>query len=53
MSDLLKNFDLAGDALHVLLVVNLFFLQDFDSHLTATVSKSKLLFRLSGHAIPA
>jgi len=33
VADLLQNFDLAGDALNVFLVVDLLFLQDFDGNL--------------------
>jgi len=33
VAHLLQNFDLAGDALNVFLVVDLLFLQDFDGHL--------------------
>ena len=33
VSDLLENFDLPGDSFNVLLIVDLFFLQNFDSHL--------------------
>lgn len=43
VSDLLKNLDLPCDPFHVLLVIDLFFLKDFDSYLFARQNVRALL----------
>jgi len=35
MSDFLQNLDLSRDAFHIFLIVDLFLLKDFDSHLSS------------------
>eukprot|EP00354_Favella_ehrenbergii_P007088 CAMPEP_0170455612 /NCGR_PEP_ID=MMETSP0123-20130129/3522_1 /TAXON_ID=182087 /ORGANISM="Favella ehrenbergii, Strain Fehren 1" /LENGTH=138 /DNA_ID=CAMNT_0010718815 /DNA_START=2532 /DNA_END=2948 /DNA_ORIENTATION=+ len=43
MANFLENFDLSGDPFNVLLVVDLFFLQNFDGHLFACQNMGSLL----------
>lgn len=43
MTNLLQNFDLSSDALHIFLVIDLFFLKNFYSHFLACQNVRALL----------